>query len=59
MDQRSPRHDNPPAVNGNITDQQGHHLGVELKALETSVLTCWRLSSTSLAQPRSPVVDPH
>ena len=53
------KHDIPPAVNGNLTDQQGHHLGVELKALETSVLTCWRLSQTSLAQSRSPVVDPH
>ena len=58
MDQCS-KHDIPPAVNGNLTNQQGHDLGVELKALETSVLTCRRLSQTSLAQSRSPVVDPH
>ena len=39
--------------------QQGHDLTVELKALVTPVLTCWRLSLTSLTHSRSEVVDPH
>ena len=42
MDQCS-RHDIPPAVRGDLTDQQGHDLTVGLKALPTTVLTYWRL----------------
>jgi len=38
------RHDIPPAVEGNLTDQQGHDLDVGLEVLALSVLTCWRLS---------------
>ena len=43
MDQCS-RHDIPPAVQGDLTDRQGHALTVELKAQPDSVLTCQRLS---------------
>jgi hypothetical protein len=42
MDQCS-RHDIPPAVRGDLTDQQGHNLELELEALATVVLTCWWL----------------
>jgi hypothetical protein len=42
MDQCS-RHDIPPAVRGDLTNQQGHDLNVGLKALGPSVLTCQRL----------------
>jgi hypothetical protein len=42
MDQCS-RHDIPPAVRGDLTDQQGHDLDVGLEALGLIVLTCWRL----------------
>jgi hypothetical protein len=37
------RHDIPPAVRGDLTDQQGHNLELELEALATVVLTCWWL----------------
>ena len=49
----------PTSRHGNLTDQQGHDLVLRLKALSKSVLTCWRLSSTSLTHSRSEVVDPH
>jgi hypothetical protein len=42
MDQCS-RHDIPPAVRGDLTDQPGHDLDLGLEALEHVVLTCWRL----------------
>jgi len=42
MDQCS-RHDIPPAIRGDLTDQQGHDLTVELGALAFTVLTGWRL----------------
>jgi hypothetical protein len=42
MDQCS-RHDIPPAVRGDLTDQQGHDLDVGLEALDCKVLTYWRL----------------
>jgi len=42
MDQCS-RHDIPPAVRGDLTDQTGHDLVLGLEALETVVLTGWRL----------------
>ena len=38
MDQCS-RHDIPPAVRGDLTDQQGHDLGLGLNALGRAVLT--------------------
>ena len=34
----------PTSRHGNLTDQQGHDLGLELEALAAAVLTCWRLS---------------
>ncbi|HTW06720.1 MAG TPA: hypothetical protein VME46_04370 [Acidimicrobiales bacterium] len=49
----------PTSRQGDLTDQQGHGLGVELKALDRTVLTCWWLSLTSLTYSRSEVVDPH
>jgi hypothetical protein len=58
MDQCS-RHDIPPAVKGGLTDRQGHDLDVELKALETQVLICRRLSLTGLTDSAVEVVDPH
>jgi hypothetical protein len=33
MDQRSDRRDIPPAVEGDLTSQQGHDLALRLKAL--------------------------
>ena len=42
MDQCS-RHDIPPAVRGDLTDQQGHDLTLGLKARAHAVLTCRRL----------------
>jgi hypothetical protein len=42
MDQCS-RHDIPPAVRGDLTDQPGHDLDLGLEARERVVLTCWRL----------------
>jgi hypothetical protein len=42
MDQCS-RHDIPPAVRGDLTDQQGHDLVIELEAQARRVLTRWRL----------------
>ena len=48
----------PTSRHGNLTDQQGHDLGVRLKARLESVLTCWRLG-TSLTRLASEVVDPH
>src|ERR1700735_5552256 len=44
MDQCS-RHDIPPAVRGDLTDQQGHDLTLELKAMAPAVLTRWRLGN--------------
>jgi hypothetical protein len=44
------RHDIPPAVRGDLTDQQRHDLDVELKARSQPVLTCRRLGD----QPHSP-----
>jgi len=41
------RHDIPPAVNG-TSPQQGHVLVLGLEALGFTVLTCRRLSLTSL-----------
>ncbi|HEY2302990.1 MAG TPA: hypothetical protein VGH66_13920 [Acidimicrobiales bacterium] len=58
MDQCS-KHDIPPAVKGDLTHRQGHDLAVELKALERAVLTCRRLSLTSLTDSLDEVVDPH
>jgi hypothetical protein len=37
------RHDIPPAVEGDLTDRQGHDLGIGLETLELVVLTCRRL----------------
>ncbi len=37
------RHDIPPAVEGDLTDLQGHDLTLGLEVLEPSVLTYWRL----------------
>jgi hypothetical protein len=48
MDQCS-RHDIPPAIRGDLTNQQGHDLEVELEALATVVLTCWRLGDQLLS----------
>jgi hypothetical protein len=43
MDQCS-KHDIPPAIQGNLTDQEGHDLAVGLNNTQaTSVLTSWRL----------------
>jgi hypothetical protein len=50
MDQCS-RHDIPPAVNGNLTDQQGHDLAPELKAL---VKASAHLLAAQPNQPRPP-----
>ena len=33
----------PTSRHGNLTDQQGHDLDLELEALVVAVLTCWRL----------------
>jgi hypothetical protein len=50
----------PTSHHGNLTDQQGHHLGVRLKALSHEVLTCWRLNYQPLSLSgrggRSPLV---
>ena len=45
MDQCS-RHYIPPAVRGDLTDQQGHDLEVELEALPNAVLTRWWLGGS-------------
>jgi hypothetical protein len=37
------RHDIPPAVEGDLTDRQGHDLTVGLEVLALTVLTCRRL----------------
>jgi len=58
MDQCS-RHDIPPAVKGDLTDREGHDLGVELKARRQVVLTSQRLRKTSLTDSLVEVVDPH
>ena len=57
MDQCS-RHDIPPAIRGDLTDQQGHDLNVGLDALGPSVLTCQRLGDHPIHE-RNGVVDPH
>jgi hypothetical protein len=49
----------PTSRHGSLTDQQGHDLDLRLEALALSVLTGWRLSSTSLTHQVSGVVDPH
>ena len=41
------QHDIPPAVEGDLTDQQGHDLDVRLKARATSVLTRRRLGGSA------------
>jgi hypothetical protein len=48
----------PTSRHGNLTDQQGHGLGVRLKTRRPSVLTYWRLA-TSLTDLVEEVVDPH
>jgi hypothetical protein len=57
MDQCS-RHDIPPAVEGDLTDRQGHDLNVGLKP---GSIQCSPVggSVASLASSRSEVVDPH
>jgi hypothetical protein len=52
------RHATPPAVSVILTDQQGHDLGLRLKAWADEVLTYWRLRD-SLARRSSSAVDPH
>jgi hypothetical protein len=47
MDQCS-RHDIPPAVRGDLTDQSGHDLTLGLEVLGNAVLTCWRLGNQPL-----------
>jgi hypothetical protein len=57
MDQCS-RHDIPPAVRGDLTDQQGHDLSLGFETLEIAVLTCWRLGDHPHLMDEE-VVDPH
>jgi len=52
------RHVIPPVVQVDLTDQQAHDLGVELKALPETVLTCWWLGH-SLSDRFREAVDPH
>jgi len=49
----------PTSRRGNLADQQGHDLNVELNALAISVLTCWQAQPTSLTDSAAEVVDPH
>jgi len=49
----------PTSRHGNLTDRQGHDLAVRLEALALAVLTCRRLSLTSLTHQVAGVVGPH
>src|SRR5271168_2367376 len=49
----------PTSRHGNLADQQGHDLALRLLAPGTTVLTHWRLSSTSISRSAVEMVDPH
>ena len=58
MDQCS-KHDIPPAIAGNLADQQGHDLRLELNGSGDVSAHLLAAQLTSLAGSHVEVVDPH
>jgi hypothetical protein len=56
---RCSRHDIPPAVEGDLTNRQGHGLSLELRAREINQRSPISGSVDSLTFARGEVVDPH